>query len=168
MRAVEEAVSVDSAPATEPATTEADVPEPTAESTSPATTAPPQTTTTSTTTTTIAPRVYDFTEVSAIVDAYVTEQGTNGAGFIVVDHDDGVVHEEYWGEFDADRISLITSSGKVVTASVLMSLDDRGILDVDAPVADVIRVGRQSPDDHTGPVAIQQFRASRAASGSCS
>jgi CubicO group peptidase (beta-lactamase class C family) len=143
--AVEEAVSADSALATEPATTEADVPEPTAESTSPATTAPPETTTTSTTTTTIAPRVYDFSEVSAIVDAYVTEQGTNGAGLIVVDRDDGVVHEEYWGEFDEDRISLIASSGKVVTASVLMSLDDRGILDVDAPVADVVAWGASHP-----------------------
>ncbi len=102
------------------------------------TTTPTPATAPETTTTTIAPRVYDFAEASAVVDAYVTEQGLNGVGLIVVERDDGVVHEEYWGEFDADRISLIASSGKVITASVLMSLDDQGILDVDAPVADVV------------------------------
>ena len=39
----------------------------------------------------------------------MAEQGLNGAGLIVVDEEDGVVHEEYWGEFEADRISLIAS-----------------------------------------------------------
>lgn len=95
--------------------------------------------------TTIAPSVYDFAEASAIVDAYVAEQGLNGAGLIVVERDDGVVHEEYWGDFDADRVSLIASSGKMIAAGVLMSLDDQGILDVDAPVADVAEWGASHP-----------------------
>jgi CubicO group peptidase (beta-lactamase class C family) len=67
---------------------------------------------------------------------------------IVVDQEDGVVHEEYWGEFDADRTSLIASSGKMIAAGVLMSLDDQGILDVDAPVADVAMWGQATRRSH--------------------
>jgi CubicO group peptidase (beta-lactamase class C family) len=88
---------------------------------------------------------YDFSAIGPIVDAFVAEQGLNGAGLIVVDQEDGVVHEEYWGEFGADRISLIASSSKMVSASVLMRLDDDGLLDVDAPVADVVEWGAGNP-----------------------
>ena len=88
---------------------------------------------------------YDFSAVGPIVDAFVAEQGLNGAGLIVVDQEDGVVHEEYWGEFDADRISMIASSSKMISASVLMRLDDDGVLDVDAPVAEVVEWGAGNP-----------------------
>ncbi|MGE5211116.1 MAG: hypothetical protein ACM3MM_07605, partial [Acidobacteriota bacterium] len=50
---------------------------------------------------------YDFSSVSPIVQEFVDGRGLNGAGLIVVDRDDGVVYEDYWGVFDADRISLI-------------------------------------------------------------
>ena len=101
--------------------------------------------TTTTTTATSDQRVYDFSEASELVDAYVAEQGLNGAALVVVERDDGVVHEEYFGDFDADRVSLIASAGKVITAGVLMSLDDEGTLDVDAPVADVVGWGASHP-----------------------
>jgi len=88
---------------------------------------------------------YDFSAIGPIVDAFVAEQGLNGAGLIVVDQEDGVVHEEYWGEFGADRISMIASSSKMISAAVLMRLDDDGLLDVDAPVADVVEWGAGNP-----------------------
>ncbi len=120
-------------PATEPVTTDPLVTEPVA------TTPPPEVTA-------AAERApYDFSAIGPIVDAFVAEQGLNGAGLIVVDQEDGVVHEEYWGEFDADRISLIASSSKMISASVLMRLDDDGVLDVDAPVADVVEWGAGNP-----------------------
>ena len=64
---------------------------------------------------------------------------------MIVDEQDGVVHEEYWGEFSADRISLIASSSKMIVAGVLMALDDQGLLDVEAPVADVVGWGAGNP-----------------------
>ncbi len=139
--AVQETPSADSAPVSAPATTEPEVPSTNAESTVPATTVAPETPST-----TAAPRVYDFTEVSAVVDAFVAEEGLNGAGLIIVEQDDGVVHEEYWGEFDAERVSLVASAAKSVSAGVLMRLDDEGLLDVDAPVADVVDWGSANPD----------------------
>ena len=54
------------------------------------------------------------------VQAFVDDRGLNGAGLIVVDRDDGVVYEGYWGEFDADRISLVASSSKMIVAGVLL------------------------------------------------
>ena len=106
--------------------------------TSPAPTSPAPTTTT-------APLVYDFSEISPIVQGFVDERGLNGAGLIVVDRDDGVVYQEYWGEFDADRISLVASSSKMIVAGVLLRLQDDGLLDIDAPVADAVDWGPANP-----------------------
>ena len=103
------------------------------------TTAPP------TTSTTAAPSAYDFGAVSELVSELVAERGLEGAGLVVVERDDGVVHEEYWGPFDAERVSLVASASKMLSAGVLMRLDDEGLLDIDAPVADVVDWGSGNP-----------------------
>src|SRR5690606_4182557 len=73
----------------EPATTEPVATEPIA--TEPIATEP---VTTEPVTTEPAPPVRDFSEVDAIVGDFVAERGLNGAGLIVVDGQDGVVHEQ--------------------------------------------------------------------------
>ena len=88
----------------------------------------------------------DFSAISPIVEEFVEGNELAGAGLVVVHGDDGVIHEEYWGEFDADRISLVASSTKMVTAGVLLHLHDQGLLDMDAPVADVVEWGSGNPD----------------------
>jgi CubicO group peptidase (beta-lactamase class C family) len=88
----------------------------------------------------------DFSAISPIVQSYVDENGLNGAGLVVVDRDDGVVYEDYWGEFDADRISLVASSSKMVTAGVLLRLQDDGLLDIDAPISEYVEWGSGNPD----------------------
>ena len=64
----------------------------------------------------------------------------------MVDRDGGIVHEHYTGEFGPDRVSLIASSSKMLTAGVLMRLADQGLLDMDAPVADAVPWGAGNPD----------------------
>jgi CubicO group peptidase (beta-lactamase class C family) len=71
-----------------------------------------------------------------VVQAYLDEHGLSGAGLVVVDAEDGVVHEEYWGEFDEERISLVASSSKMLAAGVLLRLDDEGVLDMDVPIVE--------------------------------
>ena len=88
----------------------------------------------------------DFTEVDDAVDEFVTAEELNGAALVVVDREDGIVHEHYAGEFGPDRVSLIASSSKMLTAGVLMRLDDEGLLDVDAPVADAVDWGTANPE----------------------
>jgi CubicO group peptidase (beta-lactamase class C family) len=94
---------------------------------------------------TVAPRTYDFAAVDPVVQAFLDANGVSGAGLIVVHEDDGVVHEDYWGEFDADRISFVASASKSIVGIVLLHLHDRGVLDVDAPVADVVDWGAAHP-----------------------
>ena len=118
--------------ATSPAITEPPAAPTSAESTTPPSSDPPS-------------NDYDFTAVAPIVAAFIDEHGLNGAGLVIVDRDDGIVYEDYWGEFDADRISLIASSSKMIVAGALMHLDDAGLLDVDAPVADVADWGSGNP-----------------------
>jgi len=131
-------------PDAEPVVSEPAVSEPVGTDASAETTAPEVTAPESTAA--AAPAVYDFSAIGPIVDGFVAEEGLNGAGLIVVDRDDGVVHEQYWGEFGTDRVSLIASSSKMISASILWRLDDDGMLDMDAPVADVVEWGVGNPD----------------------
>ncbi len=87
----------------------------------------------------------DFTEVDGIIDEFVDVRGLEGAGFIVVEADEGVVHEHYAGGFGPDRVSFVASSSKMVTAGVLMRLHEDGLLDLDSPVADVVGWGTANP-----------------------
>jgi CubicO group peptidase (beta-lactamase class C family) len=94
---------------------------------------------------TVPANVYDFSEIAPIVQGFVDERGLNGAGLVVVDRDDGIVHEEYWGEFGPDRVSLFASSSKSIVAGVLLRLADQGLLDMDAPIADAVDWGAGNP-----------------------
>jgi CubicO group peptidase (beta-lactamase class C family) len=88
----------------------------------------------------------DFSAVGPIVEDFVADHGLEGAGLVVVEREDGVVHEQYWGAFDGNRISLVASSSKMITAGVLLRLHDDGLLDIDAPVADVAPWGAGNPE----------------------
>jgi len=87
-----------------------------------------------------------FAAAGELLAEVVAAEGLNGAGLVVVDADDGVIFEHYEGDFSADRVSLIASSSKMITAGVLMSLHDQGLVDVDAPVADAVAWGSANPD----------------------
>jgi CubicO group peptidase (beta-lactamase class C family) len=89
---------------------------------------------------------YDFAAIDPIVADFVDERDLTGAGLVIVHADDGVVHEGYWGDFSADRISLVASSSKMITAGVLLALQDDGLLDIDAPISDVADWGAGNPD----------------------
>jgi CubicO group peptidase (beta-lactamase class C family) len=88
---------------------------------------------------------FDFSAVTPIVDAAIVEHDLSGAALVVVERDAGIVHEQYWGDFGPDRVSLIASSSKMVVAGVLLRLADEGLVDLDAPVADVAEWGAGNP-----------------------
>jgi CubicO group peptidase (beta-lactamase class C family) len=92
-------------------------------------------------------REYDFSAVDPIVESFIAEHDLNGAGLVVVDEDEGIVGEQYFGEFDADRVSLVASASKMVTAGVLVRLADQGELDLDQPIAEYVDWAEgQNPD----------------------
>lgn len=89
---------------------------------------------------------YDFAAVSAEFQAFVDEKpAVDGVGAVVVHREHGVVFQQSFGAFSDDRAYLLASSSKMITAGVLMRLQDDGLLDVDAPVADVVPWGAANP-----------------------
>jgi CubicO group peptidase (beta-lactamase class C family) len=93
-----------------------------------------------------ATRATTLAELDPLVTSFLERARLNGAGLVIVDRDDGVVYEEYWGELGPDRVSLIASSGKMIAAGVLLHLDDAGLLDIDAPIAAVLPAANAHPD----------------------
>lgn len=89
---------------------------------------------------------FDFAAVDDTVATFVAASGLNGAGLIIVHREFGVIHHEHWGVFDEDRVSLIASSTKMVTAGVLLRLQDDGLLDIDMPIAEYVEWGVGNPE----------------------
>lgn len=92
------------------------------------------------------PLTRDFSAVSAKIDAFVTDRDLNGAGLIVVHRDEGVLYEDYFGEFSADRISLIASSSKMISSGVLLKLQEQGLVDINTPVTEYVEWGDGESD----------------------
>jgi len=90
--------------------------------------------------------LYDFSAASEIIHDYVDENGLNGASFIVVDRDAGVVHQEHFGELGPERVAILGPLSEPISVGIVLSLHDDGLLDVDAPVADVVAWGSGMPE----------------------
>lgn len=90
--------------------------------------------------------VGDFTAVTEKVETLVDTLGLEGAGLIVVDEEDGVLYEEYFGSFTPDRISMIASSSKMISAGVLLRLQEDGLLDINAPIEGNVDWAVGNPD----------------------
>jgi CubicO group peptidase (beta-lactamase class C family) len=96
------------------------------------------------------PTTYDFSAFEAEIEAWIAEtEGIEGVGAILVDLDDGVVYKRSFRAFTDDRVYLVASSSKMVTAGVLLALQDQGLLDMDAPVNDVVDWGDEHNPDIT-------------------
>jgi CubicO group peptidase (beta-lactamase class C family) len=85
------------------------------------------------------PPPYDFAAVAGEVQSFVDEKpAIDGVGIAIVQRDRGVVHQQSFGTFTDERVYLLASSSKMVTAGVLLRLADQGLLDLDRPVAQVV------------------------------
>ncbi|MGI9578136.1 MAG: serine hydrolase domain-containing protein [Microthrixaceae bacterium] len=78
----------------------------------------------------------DFSAIDSVVEEFIAENELNGAGVVVVKADEGIVYEDYWGDFSSDRPSLIASASKMLSAGVLLHLADEGLLEMDTPIVD--------------------------------
>jgi len=92
------------------------------------------------------PPSYDFSAFESEIESFLAEEDLSGAGAVLVDREQGVIYQRSFGAFSDDRIYLLASSSKMLVAGVLMRLDDDGLLDVNAPVADVTGWGAAHPD----------------------
>jgi len=82
---------------------------------------------------------YDFAAVAGEVQAFVDEKtAVDGVGIAIVQRDRGIVYQQSFGGFTDDRVYLLASSSKMITAGVLLRLADQGLLDLDRPVAEFV------------------------------
>ena len=89
---------------------------------------------------------YDFTVFEEEILAFIAEvDEVEGVGAILVHRDDGVIFQRSFGTFTDDRIYLVSSSSKMISAGVLMRLADQGLLDMDEPIVDAVAWGDHNP-----------------------
>ncbi len=81
---------------------------------------------------------HDFSQVDAVIEQFLKEHDLPGATAVVVEREHGQVHQRGYGEFDAERVHLIASGSKIISAGVLLALSDQGLVDLDAPISDVL------------------------------
>lgn len=92
-----------------------------------------------------APATYDFSAVDSAANDFMDAYGVSGLTLAVVHRSDGQVHAKGYGEFGPDRITLIRSTGKVLSAGVILSLVDDGLLELDRPVGEYLDWGDHHP-----------------------
>jgi CubicO group peptidase (beta-lactamase class C family) len=76
----------------------------------------------------------DFDRFDATVAEFVSANALPGASAAIVDEACGVAHVRGYGDHAADRLYLVGSASKVLSAGILLRLQDKGQLDIDAPI----------------------------------
>lgn len=96
---------------------------------------------------------YDFEDVDATVGDFIEDYPTvEGVTLAIVRGAEGQVYEKGYGVLDRERISMIASTGKVLSVGIILALVDDGLLDLDRPVAEYLDWG-----DHHPGVTMRQI-----------
>ncbi len=78
---------------------------------------------------------YDFSAVATKINAFIGEvEAVKGVSYILVDKDDGIIHEAAYGNHTLDTIVLIASTSKVPSSGIVMALVDDGLLELDQSI----------------------------------
>lgn len=77
----------------------------------------------------------DLSGFEAEVEQFLADNALDGATAVVVDVDEGILLERGFGSFDTDRVSLLASASKMLTAGVVARLHDEGVVDLEAPIS---------------------------------
>ena len=85
---------------------------------------------------------YNFRAVDDAVGDFMDDYPVvEGVTLAVARGGDGQIYEKGYGDFGRDRISMIASTGKVLSAGVILTLVDDGLLELDRPVAEYLDWG---------------------------
>ncbi len=107
----------------------------------------------------------DFSTVTDPITAYLSANPEiPGAGLRSV-QGGRVVHEQYWGGYDAQTQVRIASATKWLSGVAIMSLVDEGLLDLDVPVSQYLPDEFGAGDARGGMTVRQMFSHSAGAPG---
>ena len=76
----------------------------------------------------------EFSEVTRYIEAGYRGMGLPGAA-LVVWQDGQVIYEKYFGAYSYETVVPLASASKWLSAAVIMTLVDDGLIDLDAPVS---------------------------------
>ncbi|HSX62943.1 MAG TPA: serine hydrolase domain-containing protein [Tahibacter sp.] len=79
----------------------------------------------------------DFSPLDTAMQELLQTTGLSG-GAVLVGRRDGVLHEQYFGDYTADTVVAIASATKLLSATRIAQLSARGTLALDAPVSSVL------------------------------
>jgi len=79
----------------------------------------------------------DFRWVEALMDATVAQVPLSGAS-LIVEHHGQIVYQKGFGSFTVDQIVHSASAGKWISACVVMSVIDDGVLSLDSTTGDIL------------------------------
>jgi CubicO group peptidase (beta-lactamase class C family) len=96
---------------------------------------------------------FDFSALDAEVEAILSEAGLEGAAIAIVHREAGTIHERAYGTWTVDRRAYIASASKMLSAGVLVHLADESLLDLDAPISEI--VGDWGDREHHDPTLAQ-------------
>jgi CubicO group peptidase (beta-lactamase class C family) len=96
---------------------------------------------------------FDFALFDESVDAFLKANSLRGASAVVVHRDFGPLHTRGYGEYGRDRLYLIASTGKILSAGILLRLADQGLLDIDRPLSDSLTGWK----GHKGSLTLAQL-----------
>jgi len=96
---------------------------------------------------------YDFSAVDEAVEDFMVDYPTvEGVALAVVRGGEGQIYEKGYPDIVRDRISMIASTGKVLSAGVILTVVDEGLLELDRPVAEYLDWG-----DYHSAVTMRQI-----------
>jgi CubicO group peptidase (beta-lactamase class C family) len=88
-----------------------------------------------------------FAAVAAIISTFIEDQAeVDGVGLILVDREQGVIHEEAFGDNEIDSIFAIASVSKISVAAIMMALHDEEHIDIAEPINTYLDWGDRYPD----------------------
>lgn len=100
----------------------------------------------------------DFSSVTdPIGEVLAARPQVPGAALLIVDFDGNVLTEQYWGDFDRTTRIPIGSATKWLSAGVIMSLVDDGLLDLDRPVGETLPAFAGQPNGKSEMTVRQMF-----------
>ncbi|MEH6583641.1 MAG: serine hydrolase [Halioglobus sp.] len=84
----------------------------------------------------------DFSNVDQHLEDFINQNPAfSGASIVLVDKEDGAIHEEVFGDHSLDTIVLLASVSKMTTASLLMALaddDDKVNFEIDEQISNYL------------------------------
>lgn len=79
-----------------------------------------------------------YAAFDSAMESALAAQQLPGAVAVIVHRDSGIIHVRGYGSFQPERVFLLASASKPISAGVIMRLADQGLVDIDEPIGEYV------------------------------